>query len=91
MVAFSSILNIHETMVQEGTCIPVWLEDAAIVGTCAIRVVSHKVIGEIEVDDDCLGGINFYYQIYPLPHTRLRYMRINFVRVDNEEHSERYN
>jgi len=67
------------------------LEDEAIVGSCAIKVIAHKVIAEIEVDDDCLGGINFYYQIYPLPLTRFRYMRINFVRLDNDGFSEQYN
>ncbi|MGN6436081.1 MAG: hypothetical protein ACTHMM_06090 [Agriterribacter sp.] len=65
-------------MVSECADVPVCFGNI-IIGNCRVRLNDHQVTGMFKVDEEILGGIDFYYQIYPLKGRKLDSIQVNFI------------
>lgn len=62
MIVFSKILFIDSHRIRNNKQIPVVLENGLKIGSCLMHIKHGLVSGKFQIDEEKLGGLNFYYR-----------------------------
>lgn len=62
MIVFSKILFLDSGRVRNNRSVPVVLENGIKIGSCLMLIKHGLVSGQFNIDEEKIGGLNFYYR-----------------------------